>query len=148
MSNAHKAYKQVKDKDRLEQYQKVFIIADTDNKYDPNALAVMIQTPLGRSCLGYVPAMRYCPLCDPEMKGRKFKSYGPAQIDDCPECGTYLIRSSCEIINKALKDGARIESKVLFYGATEELKNIGAVVYADIFIDEEEVLLEQAKEAE
>jgi hypothetical protein len=134
-SNALMLWNKVKELDREMQGQRVFIVPDDENKYDPNALMVMGATPMGRVCIGYVPATRTCPMCDPDEKERKYKSYGPKQVNTC-SCGTPLVPSYAERISSSVRLGASVDASVLFYGAHEGKENIGAVVYATTMLDD------------
>jgi len=105
----------------------VFLVPDSSNKVDPNAIQVMAQTPMGRVSLGYVPARRYCPICDPGQEKRGISSYTGAE--NCPECGTKLGLAKTEQILPLLKEDGVVQScNAIFIGGTTEKANIGAIV--------------------
>jgi hypothetical protein len=65
----------------------VLLRREKDNKYDPNAIAVLIMSDMGRIRVGYIPNRAKCLLCDPQQKGHGQPSYKVSPSYLCPECG-------------------------------------------------------------
>lgn len=119
------------DKENLETLDGVVLVQDIENKYDPNAIMVMVQQPIGRICIGYVPARRYCNICDKEHSGRGYKSYNDGEEPPtiCPKCGEELDLALSERISECLNnDNMRQSSTLKFIGGSEGKENLGAVV--------------------
>ena len=133
--NADVIYDQLTDK--AEKFT-VFLVREEENRYDENAIRVMVPSPVGRLCIGYIPAVRICPICDPLEQERGYRAYGELKVDSCPKCKTALMKAYNEMIAPLLGKKSRVEATAFFIGRTEGKANLGAVIEAAIFIEEDE----------
>lgn len=111
-----------------------FLVPDPENKYDPNAVQIMVQTGVGRECIGYAEARRYCPLCDDPMRDRGHQAYAnekSAAVCACPKCGGELTLAKSEQMAPLLMlPNVEVSATLQFIGAEGAKANLGAIVYA------------------
>lgn len=123
----------------------VMLVPEPENRFDPSAILVVAETPFGPLPLGYVPARRYCPLCDPDNTGRGYRTYADAQHPVIQEfCENHpkqcLTRAMTELLRPVLENPtARVNATGFFIGGVAGRENLGVLVEVTCTIVHDEV---------